>query len=94
MRLHSGTVTRPRFETRPYRPSPARREAIHGRIVPLHPEPICGLQRASTIGSLILVAMIVALFVGQFIFHAASDARPLASGSTAAPSDAGSSPHA
>ncbi len=26
--------TRPRFESRPYRPSPARREHIYGRIKP------------------------------------------------------------
>lgn len=31
-RLHTGTVQRPRWESRPYQPSPARREAIHGRI--------------------------------------------------------------
>lgn len=39
MRLHTGTVTRPRFESAPYRPSPARREHIYGRIQPMHQEP-------------------------------------------------------
>jgi hypothetical protein len=41
---------------------------MHGtRIEPLHPQRICGLQRLSTIGSLILVAMIVAYFGAEFL---------------------------
>jgi hypothetical protein len=41
---------------------------MHGtRIEPQFPERICGLQRLSTIGSLILVAMIVAYFAGEMI---------------------------
>jgi hypothetical protein len=39
MRLHTGTVTRPRFESRPYRPCPARREFIFGRVQPMHEQP-------------------------------------------------------
>ena len=34
-RVHSGKVTRPRYESAPYRVHPGRREFIHGRIQPL-----------------------------------------------------------
>ena len=32
MTCHTGTVSKPRFESRPYKPAPARREHIHGPI--------------------------------------------------------------
>lgn len=33
-------VYRPRYESAAYRPSPARREFIHGSIQPMHAEPM------------------------------------------------------
>ena len=55
-RLH-----RPHYESDPYRPSPARREHIHGPIVPMDRE------ERSTFWSLIVVAAVVATFALSFI---------------------------
>jgi hypothetical protein len=39
MRLHTGTVTQPRYQSRPYRPSPGRRRHIYGELKPMHEQP-------------------------------------------------------
>ena len=55
-RLH-----RPHYESRPYRPSPARRLHINGPIVPADRE------ERSTFFSLIVVAAVVATFAASFM---------------------------
>ena len=52
---------RPHYESDPYRPSPARREHIHGPIEPMDRE------ERSTFWSLIVVAAVVATFALSFI---------------------------
>lgn len=73
----------------PYRPSPARREAIHGRVRPMVDEPGMG----GPIG--LAVLLIATVFIGFIIakpHHAASVdlTAPRSAASTSAPSDAGS----
>jgi hypothetical protein len=53
-RLHTGTVHRPRYESRPYKPSPARREAIHGRIRPMNDNRRDPTARFFIIGALVI----------------------------------------
>jgi hypothetical protein len=38
-RFTTSAPTRPHYESNRYRPSPARREAIHGKIRPMDSEP-------------------------------------------------------
>jgi hypothetical protein len=57
----SSRELRPRFESRAYRPSPARREHIHGRIQPMTTRRTCGLQIISNAIMLGLFAVVVVL---------------------------------
>lgn len=52
--------TRPRYQSAPYRPSPSRREAIHGRILGL-PDVDRTAPLFITIGLLIAAYFIVSL---------------------------------
>ena len=54
-------VYRPRYESRPYRPCPARREHIHGRIQPMNAEP------AFPLWAIMLGLAIAAPFVASLI---------------------------
>jgi len=58
MRLHTGTVTQPRYQSRPYRPSPGRRRHIYGELRPMHE------QRDPTARYFIALAIVVASIFG------------------------------
>lgn len=55
-RLHTGTVAHPRYQSRPYRPAPARREHIFGKVQGL-PD-----RRDPTARIFIALGLIVALY--------------------------------
>ena len=50
---------RPRWESCRYRPSPARREAIYGRIVPMDDAPPHPLVRLFLVGAAIVSTLLV-----------------------------------
>jgi hypothetical protein len=55
-------VYRPRYESRPYRPCPARREHIYGRIQPMDAEPV--LPAWAIMLGLAIAAPFVASLIG------------------------------
>lgn len=69
--LTSGGVratVRPRFESRPYRPAPARREHIHGRIQPFEEPKLVtwGRSLPTTLVCLVLTVVTGVVFALPF----------------------------
>jgi hypothetical protein len=86
MTRHTGTVTRPRYQSAPYRMHPGRREFIHGRIQPMD-QPRDRSARYF-IGLAIAVATYFAVQEARPLINAASVTRSLVTGSQAVPLDA------
>lgn len=58
----------PRYQSRPYRPAPARREHIHGRIRPLEEPQLVAWGRSlpTTVVCLVLTIVTGLIFVAPF----------------------------
>jgi hypothetical protein len=81
---------RPRYESRPYRPSPGRREAIYGRVQPMT---LADRGRRFPSGKVgIAIALLAAaIFALQFVRAASvATSAPHATGTSSASFDAGS----
>ena len=65
-RLHTGTVARPRYESRPYRPCPARREFIHGPVQGL-PDRRDPTARVFIIGALLIAGFFAIQLMRWFV---------------------------